>query len=194
MYPLNDFVTHAHRIDIRGHDLDAKRVFVSEGFKGLAPPARTFEQCRTNGLGRAAIYVINNRPHWLANPRVRIFLLQTMPRDKAFGYRLLDWGREVHVINTRVTGTRIKNARLETGRRQLHKRMAFTNSNRLRHRYNFSDELSRRLAGERQRGFHLRVLRKVFGVWKIERAASRLEFVCPLLFSLQRVRDAVNVA
>src|SRR5215212_5703261 len=121
MYPLNDFVTHVHRIDIRGHDLDAKRVFVSEGFKGLAPPARTFEQCRTNGLGRAAIYVINNRPHWLANPRVWIFLLQTMPRDKAVGWRRRDRGREVQVGDARVSGAGGGGGGGRGGGRQWHK-------------------------------------------------------------------------
>ncbi len=114
MHPLDDVVTHVHRIDFGRHDLDAKRILVTNRFERLVPPARAFEQRRTHRLGRAAIDVINDRLHGLAHARARIFLLQTMTRDEALGDRLLDRRREVHVVDAEITGARIEHSWLET--------------------------------------------------------------------------------
>src|SRR5215213_1172644 len=194
MYPLNHVVTNVHRIDIRRHEFNAEGIFVSEGFEGLAPPARAFEQCRTNGLRCSTIHVIDNRLDCFADTCCRIFLLQTMPRDIALGYWLLDRRCEVHVFDPEITGARIEHARLEAGRGQLHKRMALTHCDRFGYGDNLSDVLSRSFANKRQGGFHFCVLRKVLCVWKIKSAATRFEFIRSLLSSLQRAGDLMNVA
>src|SRR5947207_8389782 len=72
--------------------------------------------------------------------------------------------------------------------------MPLTNSNRFRHRNDLPDELSGRFASERQGSFNFRVLRKVFCVWQIERAATCVEPVRALLSALKCVGDLMNVA
>src|SRR6185436_11034639 len=163
----------------------AKRIFVAERFKCLAPPTRPFEQRGTHRFGRAAIDVVNNRFDRLADPRRWILLLQTMPCDEAFRNWVFDWRGEVHEVDAEVTGSRVLHAWPVAGRRKLNERMALPNRDRLRHGHNLSDEGSRRFAGECQRRFNFRVLREVLCVRKIESAASRVESIGALLSSLQ---------
>src|SRR5947207_4374430 len=72
--------------------------------------------------------------------------------------------------------------------------MPLTNSNRFRHRNDLPDELSGRFASERQGSFNFRVLRKVFCVWQIERAATCVEPIRALLSALKCVGDLMNIA
>src|SRR5829696_7702167 len=120
MYPLDNVVTRVHRIDVGGHELDAKCILVTQSLERLVPPARTLQQRRPHRLGRTTIHVIDDRLHRFTHARTRIFLLQTMARDEALRDRLLDWGGEVHVVDAEITGAWIEDARLETGRRQLY--------------------------------------------------------------------------
>src|SRR6185503_3664515 len=194
MDPLNDVVTHVHRIDVRRHDFNTKCILVAERLECLIPPTRAFEQCRPNRFGCATIDVINDWFLSLADTRAGIFLLQTMPRDEALRDRIFDRRGEVHILDSEITSTRIEDTWLEAGRRQLHERMSLANGDRLRDRHNLSHKLARRLARESKSCFNFRVLRKVFCVGEIKRAASRLESISTLLPALQSVRYLVNVA
>src|ERR1700741_60902 len=117
MHPLDDVVTHVHRIDFRRHHFDAKRILVTNRLKRLVPPARTFDESRTYRFRRPTIDVIHNRFDGLADACTRIFLLQTMSRDIALRDRLLDRSGEVHVVDAEITCTRIEDTWLEAGRR-----------------------------------------------------------------------------
>src|SRR6185503_6726113 len=138
-------------------------------------------------------HVINNRRHGFADARAWIFLLQTMSRDETFGYRLFDRRREIHVVDALKTRAGIEHAWLETRRRQLHERMTFANGDRFGHGYNFSYKLAHRLTRECQRRFDFGVLWKIFGVREIKRAARGFKTIRPLLSSLERVRNLMNV-
>src|SRR5215471_15347315 len=117
MHPLNDVVAHVHRIDIRWHDFDAKRVAITGSFESLVPPTRAFGQSRTHRLRRAAIDVINDRLNGIADWRRRIFLLQTMTADEVFPDWLADRRGKVHVLNAEETGAGIVFAWRISGRR-----------------------------------------------------------------------------
>src|SRR5688572_15932443 len=117
-----------------------------------------------------------------------------MAGDEAFVYWLLYWRREVHEVDAEIPGARIEHARLETGRRKLNKRVTLAHRYRFRHRHNLPDESACRFADEREGCFYFSVLRKVFRVWEIERAAIGFEPVVALLLPLQRVRHLMNVA
>src|SRR5262249_55432446 len=120
MHPLNDVVTHVHRIYVRRHDFNTKCILVADSLECLIPPTRTFDQSRTHRFRRAAIHVINDRLHGLADTCARIFLLQPVSRDESLRDRLLDRRGEVHVLDPGVARAWIEDAWLEAGRRQLH--------------------------------------------------------------------------
>src|SRR6476620_2340222 len=142
MYPLNHVVAYIHWIDIRRHDFDAKSIPISDCCECLVPPTRSFYEGRAYRLGRSAIDVINNRLDWLTNGCIWVFLLQAMACDETFRDRLLDRSREIHVINAKVTGTRIKLPRFETWTRKLNKRMSITHCDCLWSRDNLSNKLT----------------------------------------------------
>src|ERR1700754_2181194 len=117
-----------------------------------------------------------------------------MSRDEAFRYRLFNWRGEVHVVDPEIACTRIEDAWLEAGGRQLHERMSLANRDCFGHRHDLSHKLARGFAGESQRGFDFSVLRKVFCVGKIEGAARRFKPIITLLSALQSIRYLMNVA
>ena len=117
-----------------------------------------------------------------------------MSRDEALRDRLLDRRRKVHVIDAEITGAWIENPRLEAPRRQLYERVTLANRYCFRNRHDLSDELTRGLAGERQRSLDFSVLGKVLRVRKIKSTARLIESIGSLLAALESVRYLVNVS
>src|SRR5437016_6070700 len=119
MHPLNNVVTHIHRISVGGHNFDAKRVSISCGFERLVPPTRALDQSRTHRFGRAAIDVVNNRLDRLACCRRWILLLQAMMIDVTLDDWFANRRGEIHVLNSKVSSAGIVDTWLEAGRRQF---------------------------------------------------------------------------
>ena len=90
MHPLDVVVADVHGIGIGGQHLDAEGVAESGRFERLVPPARTFEQRRADGFGRAGIEVIDDGLHRIAQRCVGILLLQAMANNETLLERLTD--------------------------------------------------------------------------------------------------------
>jgi len=67
MDPLDDVVSHVHRVGAFREHLHAKGILESDGLEGLVPPAGAFEQCRAHRLGRPPVEVVDDgldRDRW----------------------------------------------------------------------------------------------------------------------------------
>src|SRR2546423_10361634 len=131
MHPLNDVVAHIHWVRVGRHDFNPKCIAVTGSFEWLVPTTRGFDQSRTHRLGSAAVYVVNNWLDGLAHSRAGIFFLQAMTIDIAFHDLLANRRRKIHVLNSKIAGARIVDARLESRWGQFYKRKMFADGNRL---------------------------------------------------------------
>src|SRR4030095_9649460 len=117
-----------------------------------------------------------------------------MARNETFGNWLLNRGRKVHISNAVETRTRIKSSGLVTGGRQFNERYMLTNCNCFRSRCYLTDQRSRLICGERQRGFDFCVLRKILCIREIERAATGIQSEGALLRALKCGSYLMHVA
>ena len=60
MHPLDHVIADVHEVGAFRHQLEAERVAIARRFERLVPPAAAFEQRGTDGLGRAAVEIIDD--------------------------------------------------------------------------------------------------------------------------------------
>src|SRR5437879_4546084 len=105
-----------------------------------------------------------------------------MTIDEVLSDWIADRRREIHVLNSEVTRTRIVFARLESWRRQLDERNVLANSDCLRVRRHRTHEWTGvAFSRERQRRFNFSVLRKVLRVREVEGRARGFQTKLTLL-------------
>ena len=73
--PVDDVIANVPRVGVFGEQFDLEGVAVADGFEGLVPPAAAFEEGGADGLGGAAIDVIDDRLDGIADFGVGVFLL-----------------------------------------------------------------------------------------------------------------------
>ena len=78
VYPLNNIITHIQGMSIFGQYFHAVSIRITSRRKSIFPPTCAFDQCGTNWLRSAAIYIKNNRFN-----RLTVFVfLQAVPPSK----------------------------------------------------------------------------------------------------------------
>ena len=72
MHPLDHVVANVHGVGAFGEDFDDEGVFEAGGLEGLVPPGCAFDQRGSDGLGRAAVHVVNEGLDGLADGGVGV--------------------------------------------------------------------------------------------------------------------------
>src|SRR5207302_10608850 len=96
---LDHVVADVHAVGPLGHHLYAECIFISGSGECLVPPARPVQQCCADGLWSAAIQVIHDGLHRLADGSRGVLLLQTVPLGEAMDDRLTNRRRVVHIAD-----------------------------------------------------------------------------------------------
>src|SRR4029078_8133442 len=163
-----------------GQHLDLERVDESRGFERLVPPRRAVDQRLANRLGRAVVHVIDNRLHRFRLRRRGVLLLEAVTGDQPALERRRDRRRVVVGGQRGETHARVETAGLVAGRRQLHKRVVLAHGQRRWRRRRLAHQRPWRVALERQRRFHFRVLREALRARKENGGARLVETAAPL--------------
>ena len=211
MDPVDHVVADVERADAFRQHLHLEGVAVARRGEGLIPPARAFDERRSDRLGRAGIDVVDDRLNRIADRRRWLLLLQPVPGDELLRHRLAERSREVVVRDPEKPGARIVGAGRIRRIGQLDDRVMNANAGGLAGRGDAADALEEtarpaaasaaaasaarttgpRLPHERQLRLHFAVLRKSHRHRQVDRAAPGLEAVRAWL---QPAGDVVGIA
>ena len=198
MDPVDHVVADVHRVGAHGQQLDLEGVAIAGGLERLVPPARPFEQGRTDRLGRAAVDVVLDRLLCLAHARGGIHLLEAMPPREALDQRRGDRRGVVGVLQRAETRARVIEPRLVVAVGQLGEAVMLAQRDGLRARRDAADAAREHAAAaaaaaaaapaagrtaafirERQHRVDLGVLREPLRLRQIEGAARPVDAVVP---------------
>ncbi len=98
--PLDHVVADVHGVGAFGQDFDAKGVPETGSLKCLRPPVGAFDQRGANGLGRAAIDVVDDGLDRLADGGLGVALLQPVARNEPLIETLAERHGVVAVIHS----------------------------------------------------------------------------------------------
>src|SRR5690606_35324017 len=129
--------------------------------------------------------VVDDRLDRLTDRRIRVALLQSVPRDVLLDHALAERRRIVHVADAEKAGARIRLSR-RVSCRELDERVVHAHRERVRRRRDGAHQPARVLAGERDRRLDLGVLREVLRAREVERGARRLHAIAPLVHAAER--------
>ena len=112
VHPLDHIITNIEWVGSYGHFLNLKGIGIAGCFKGLVPPASSFDQGRFNGFRSTPVYIINDGLYRLASPCLRVLLFQPVPDDHTLPNVFLNGGSIIHKAAADVAATRIELAGL----------------------------------------------------------------------------------
>ena len=141
--PVDHVVADVHRVGALGQQLHLKRVAIAGGLERLVPPARPFEQRRSDRLGRAAVDVVLDRFLRVAHARGRVDLLEPVPPGEALDERRRDRRGVVGVLQRAETRARVVEPRLVVAVGQLGEGVVLAQRDGIRRRRDAADRCPR---------------------------------------------------
>ena len=171
MHPLNDVVTHVHRVRAFGQHLDPVSILIAGRLERLGPPSGAIEQRGSYGLGRASIQVIDYGLNCLADLGRRVLLLQPMAAPEVLDQLATNRRRIVRkpaavIAQSDYAGARIIRQRLVVVVGQTNERVVDMNCQCIAVRDNGPEMRPGSTADQCDDRLDLGVIRKCFRTWQ----------------------------
>ncbi len=194
--PLDHVVADIHGIGAFGEDFHAEGVLESGGLKGCGPPACAFNEGGADGLGGAAVDVVDDGLYGLGESGGGVALLEAVADEEALVERIAEGLGVVAELVGVEAGAGVEAARLVAGAGEFDEGGVLAEGDGVGVWGHLGNEfaIGRAVGDEGEEGLNLSVLGEGFGVVEGDGGAGGVDAVGALMGLFEAFGDTVGIA